>query len=88
MLSSTAQQAIALAEAVGQPGPPSTAEAARQLAEAADRHQLGAARTELVHRITASSDDFAASLALNLVNRALANKGWPDPFTWKHRRKP
>ena len=53
-----------------------------------DREELKKARADLVRRISARSDDFDATAALTLVNKALAERGWDDPYSWKHRRKP
>jgi hypothetical protein len=58
------------------------------VAPAGDRQDLEEARAELVRRISARSDDFEATAALGRVNKALAELGWVDPFSWKHRRKP
>ncbi len=54
----------------------------------AGRPALEAARTALVQRIYLHSDDYEATAALRLVNKALAALGWEDPYNWKHRRKP
>ena len=59
-----------------------------QLAASGDREALERAQADLVGRIHERSDDFQATAALNLINRALASVGWPDPYSWKHRRKP
>jgi hypothetical protein len=74
----------------GAPGgsPASTATALKDLAAAGDRPELEKARAELVRRISGRSDDFEATAALSLVNKALAARGWDDPYNWKHRRKP
>jgi hypothetical protein len=78
-----ATQAVALATD-GQ-----SAEAAvKQLVASGDRDSLQKAQSELVQRVYERSDDFAATAALNLVNKALAIVGWVEPFSWKHRRKP
>lgn len=53
-----------------------------------ERQELEKARTELVGRISARSDDFEATAALSLVNKALAELGWDNPYSWKRRRKP
>jgi hypothetical protein len=62
--------------------------AVQKLAESGDRPGLEGAQRDLVRRIHDRSDDFEATAALGLVNRALAAVGWTDPFSWKHRRKP
>ena len=59
-----------------------------KLAAAGDRPELERAQQELVRRLSARTDDFQATVALNLVNKALAKVGWPDAYSWKHRRKP
>jgi putative ribosome biogenesis GTPase RsgA len=60
----------------------------KQLVASGDRVSLRQAQSELVQRVHERSDDFAATAALSLVNKALAIVGWTDPFSWKHRRKP
>ena len=52
------------------------------------RHEHEKARSDLVRRISARTDDFEATAALSAVNRALAVLGWDDSYSWKHRRKP
>lgn len=61
---------------------------ADQLAAAGDRDDLEAARQQLLARIYVRSDDFQATAALQLVNKALAKVGWQGHYSWKHRRKP
>jgi serine protease inhibitor len=61
---------------------------AEVLCTKADKTELEAARQQLLERIYSRSDDYAATRALQLVNRALARAGWHDPYNWKHRRKP
>ncbi|HUC15522.1 MAG TPA: hypothetical protein VMS00_13810 [Acidimicrobiales bacterium] len=78
-----AAQAVALAED-GQ----SPEAAVKQLVASGDRASLQEAQSELVQRVHERTDDFAATAALSLVNKALAIVGWVDPFSWKHRRKP
>jgi Na+-transporting NADH:ubiquinone oxidoreductase subunit NqrB len=78
-----AKQAVALATD-GQ----SSETAVQQLVASGDRVSLRQAQSELVQRVHERSDDFAATAALSLVNKALAIVGWTDPFSWKHRRKP
>jgi hypothetical protein len=78
-----ATQAVALATD-GQ----SPESAVKQLVASGDRVSLQKAQSELVQRVHERSDDFAATAALSLVNKALAIVGWVDPFSWKHRRKP
>jgi hypothetical protein len=62
--------------------------AVKKLAEAGDRTALERAQADLVQRLRERSDDFQATAALNLVNKALGAVGWNDPYSWKHRRKP
>jgi hypothetical protein len=81
-----AEEALALAGTLG--SDESLAAAVQQLAASGDRQALEQAQADLVQRIHVRSDDFQATAALNLVNRALASVGWSDPFSWKHRRKP
>ncbi|MGD0810349.1 MAG: hypothetical protein ABSA91_11665 [Acidimicrobiales bacterium] len=59
-----------------------------QLVASGDQASLERAQSELVQRVHERSDDFAATAALGLVNKAMAVVGWTDPFSWKHRRKP
>lgn len=80
-------QAIALAGSLA-PGEDNLRVAVQHLAGAADRAALEQARHALVRRIHERSDDYQATAALNLVNKALATVGWYDPYSWKHRRKP
>ena len=58
------------------------------MAAAGDRQELERARADLVGRISARSDDFEATAELSRVNKALAELGRVDPFSWRHRRKP
>jgi hypothetical protein len=81
-----AEEALVLAGTLG--SDESLAAAVEQLAANGDRQALERAQTDLVQRIHVRSDDFQATAALNLVNRALASVGWSDPYSWKHRRKP
>jgi hypothetical protein len=68
--------------------PVEDSQAIAELLALGDRHDLEQARAELVSRIYQRSDDYQATAALALVNKALAAVGWPDPYNWKHRRKP
>jgi hypothetical protein len=86
-LDSLTEEAVALAGAFKAGGEDLDA-AVEKLAESGDRAALAQARTDLVQRIHERSDDFEATAALNLVNRALARVGWYDPYNWKLRRKP
>jgi hypothetical protein len=82
-----AERAIALASARGD-GPLDPDRAAKALAAAGDRAALEQAQNELSRRIHVRSDDYEATAGLRIVNRALAVTGWPNPYGWKHRRKP
>ena len=84
---SPGEHAIALAAAT-EAGTRTSGEAVQELASGGDRAALHEAREELVARIYHRSDDYAATAALTLVNKALAEVGWVDPYSWKHRRKP
>lgn len=55
---------------------------------AGDRGALEQVRSQLTQRINQRSDDYEATAALTLVNKALATVGRVDPYSWKHRRKP
>jgi hypothetical protein len=85
--SALTENAIALSAAV-HAGSKTTDEAVRELAGEGDRVALHNARAELVALIYGRSDDYEATGALTLVNKALAAVGWYDPYSWKHRRKP
>jgi hypothetical protein len=82
-----AEEAVVLASTLDGGGE-AVAAAVQKLSEARDRQALERAQKDLVRRIHQRSDDFRATAALNLVNRALAAVGWTDPYSWKHRRKP
>ncbi len=81
-----AEEAVVLTATLG--SSESLDAAVDQLAASGDREALERAQADLVGRIHERSDDFQATAALNLINRALASVGWPDPYSWKHRRKP
>jgi len=81
-----AERARALASSV-RPADGKT-QAASELARIADRDSLERARQYLVWSIQQQSDDYEATAALTLVNQALAQLGWEDPYPWKLRRKP
>lgn len=78
--SSAVERAVSLAH-------PTNPGAVEELA-ALGAQALEDARMELVRRIHQRSDDYQATAALSLVNKALAALGWEDPYNWKHRRKP
>lgn len=82
-----AEEAVVLASTLSSGGEALEA-AVQKLAQAGDRPALEEAQRDLVRRIQERSDDFQATAALSLVNKALAVVGWTDPFSWKHRRKP
>ena len=82
-----AEEAVVLAGTLDTNGEALEA-AVQKLAESGDRPGLEGAQRDLVRRIQERSDDFEATAALGLVNRALAAVGWTDPYSWKHRRKP
>jgi hypothetical protein len=50
-----------------------------------DRSALVAARDAFVTRLHHHSDDYAATAALRLLNRALSAYGWQDPYDWHSR---
>jgi len=80
---------MGLAAQLGQPGVDKPA-AARRLIDAAggDRQSLEEARNVYARRLHGHSDDWTATAALSLLNRALTDSGWIDPFDWSGRRKP
>lgn len=81
------EQALSLANSRGS-GDQDLDQAVSALAGSATAADLSQARADLVARIFSRSDDFQATDALQLVNKALAEVGWSDPFSWKHRKKP
>lgn len=50
-----------------------------------DRSALVAARNAFATRLHHHGDDYAATAALRLLNRALAAYGWHDPYDWHSR---
>lgn len=50
-----------------------------------DRTALVAARDAFARRLRDHSDDYAATGALRLLNRALSSYGWTDPYDWRQR---
>ena len=82
-----AERAVALAGTANR-APQSLDQAVKDLLAAGDRGALEATQLELVGRVSMHSDDYEATAGLNLVNKALAATGWPDPYNWKRRRKP
>jgi hypothetical protein len=82
----TADRAVPLTAATGAATLGTDAIAA--LAAAGDRDALETVRADLLNRIHQRSDDYQATLALTLVNKALAAVGWHDPYDWRRRRKP
>ena len=78
--------AIAVAAGPGDPGP-----AADRVYAAAEgsRDRLSAAASLLIERLKLRSDDFEATLALRIVERALARTPYPDgPWRWANNLKP
>jgi hypothetical protein len=57
------------------------------VAAGAQRAVLEAVRVELVGRLQARSDDWAATGALRLVVAALAKIGWQGTYAWGDRKK-
>jgi hypothetical protein len=57
-----------------------------------DRAALEAARNRMAARLHGRADDYQATAALTLLNRALARYGWYEKYNWKVRyakhRKP
>ena len=82
-----AEEAVVLASTLSS-GDDAVDIAVQKLAQSGDRKALEQAQQDLVQRIHERSDDFQATAALTLVNKALAAVGWTDPYSWKHRRKP
>lgn len=62
------------------------------LLAAGDRAALERARNRYAGRLHGQPDDWEATAALRLLNRALAELKWTDPLDWKQRwarhRKP
>lgn len=50
-----------------------------------DRQALERARNQVASRLRAVSDDWEATAALTLLNRALASMPRPDPLDWRVR---
>lgn len=57
-----------------------------------DRDALEAARNRVAYRLHGHADDYTATGALTLLNRALVRYGWTERYDWKVRwakhRKP
>lgn len=57
-----------------------------------DRGALEAARNRVAYRLHGHPDDYTATAALTLLNRALVRYGWSERYDWKVRwakhRKP
>jgi hypothetical protein len=81
------QEALALAGPEGAGGQDDTGAALDRLISLAgkDRAALVAARDAFARRLHAHSDDYAATGALRLLNRALSRFGWADPYDWRGR---
>ncbi|MDA8062867.1 MAG: hypothetical protein M0T80_10665 [Actinomycetota bacterium] len=62
-------------------------EAVAALAEAATgaRPALEEARNRVARHMHGSSADATSGVALSLLNRALVEVGWIDPYQWKQR---
>ena len=72
-------------------GPADPAVAADRVHAAADgsRDRLNAAASLLIGRLKRRSDDFEATLALRIVERALVRAPYPDgPWRWAHDLNP
>jgi hypothetical protein len=52
---------------------------------ATDRPGLEAERDRVAVRLHGHSDDYQATATLSLLNQALAESGWHDPYRWKQR---
>ncbi len=50
-----------------------------------DRSALEASRNQFATALHRRSDDFEATAALRLLNRALSKVGWPNPYDWRVR---
>lgn len=63
------------------------AEAAAALARdaAGEREALEEARNRIARRMHGNVDDTTAGAALALLNTALVQVGWQDPYQWKQR---
>ena len=53
-----------------------------------DRGAIEQARDRYARRLHGASEDWDATAALTVLNRALAAFGWTDHYGWKGRRKP
>lgn len=53
-----------------------------------DRGAIEQARDRYARRLHGHSEDWDATAALTVLNRALAAFGWIDHYGWKGRRKP
>lgn len=51
-----------------------------------DRQALVEARDYYAHRLHHRADDWTATGALNLLNRAVAAIGWDETYDWKKHR--
>ena len=86
---STLDALIELAAALSTPGADKEAGARELIARAGgDRAALEQARNSYATRLHGRSDDWTATGALTLLNRALTDSSWVDPFNWQGRRKP
>jgi hypothetical protein len=77
-----------LAPALGR-GPDLVAAAAELVALCGGRRDiLEETRDRYARRLHGHSDDWDATAALSVLNRALATFGWTDHYGWKGRRRP
>jgi len=69
---------------------PDPAAAAAELVTLSEgrRDVLEATRDRYARRLHGHSDDWEATAALTVLNRALAAFGWVDHYGWKGRRRP
>jgi hypothetical protein len=50
-----------------------------------DRAAIEAARDQVARRLHGNAGDWAATSALNLLNKTLVSMGWYDKYDWKIR---
>lgn len=85
---SDAEAFVAQAIAAGTADPRRAAERVLTAADG-DRERLERAASMLIQRLQRRSDDFEATLALRIVERALAAAPYPDgPWRWQQRLSP
>jgi len=84
----SAEELVALTVAA-EPADPGAAADRVYAAANGSRDRLTAAASLLIERLKLRSDDFEASLALRLVERALVRAPYPDgPWRWAHDLNP